>query len=97
MAILDGKEAEFDQMYSKPAKSLSERYEMTKEALSQTMEPKLDAFESGAASFSEMIDHGAVRLAQKIKERYRRRTMTSKSDSEALLSKDITQPADGSN
>ena len=88
MAILDGKEEEFDAMYSKPPKSLSERYEMTKEAIAKTMEPKLDSFESGAASFSSFIDHGAITLGNKLKQRFARRsTVQVKSNTDDMKGK----------
>lgn len=63
-------------MYAKPPKSFGERYDMAKEAISKNMDPKLDAFENKAASFSQMIDSGAASLGKKIAARFRRSTVT---------------------
>lgn len=56
MATLDGKLQEFDQMYSKPPKTVSERYEMTKEAIAKSVEPRLENAEGTAAKFSLFLD-----------------------------------------
>lgn len=62
MAMLDGKLQEFDQMYAKPPKSVGERYDMAKEAISKSIDAKSEDFESSAARFSQLIDQGALSL-----------------------------------
>ena len=85
MATLDGKVQEFDQMYQKPPKTVGERYEQTKEAIAKSMEPKLENFEGNAARFSDLIDQGAARLGQKLRQKFRRGTVTAKTDTAAIL------------
>ena len=58
---------------------------MTKEAIAKTMEPKLDAFENGAASFSQFIDNGAVSLGNRLKARFRRKTIVAESNTANML------------
>lgn len=95
MATLDGKLQEFDLMYSKPPKTVGERYEMTKEAIAKSVEPKLENFEGTAAKFSHFIDQGAVSLGQKLRQKFRRGTVAAKSDTEEILGKKDPEPGDG--
>jgi hypothetical protein len=94
MATLDGKLQEFDQMYSKPPKTVGERYEMTKDAIAKSVEPKLENFEGSAAKFSQLIDAGAVSLGQKLRKKFRRGTVAAKSDTEEILGKKDPEPGD---
>ena len=74
-------------MYAKPPKTVGERYEMTKDAIAKSVEPKLEDIESTAARFSHYVDQGALSLGQKLRQKFRRGTVTAKSDTEAILGK----------